>query len=144
VPATQRPTNAAVYEGFHAACNSGDIDEIVRVIDEVFQPDAIVHSPFSAGATGPETMKHIWRVLLCACPDLHVAVEDTIYEGDKLASRNIVRGTHLGEYRGLPPTGKPVVYEEIFILRFAGGQIAEVWGVVDTLAQLQQLGAIPR
>ena len=65
-----------------------------------------------------------------------------IVDHDKIASRQTVTGTHLGDYRGLAPTGKPVVYEEMFIIRFADGQIAEVWGVVDTLAQLQQLGAI--
>jgi predicted ester cyclase len=44
---------------------------------------------------------------------------------------------------GLPPTGKSVTYNEIFIFRFAGGRIAETWGVVDVLAQMRQLGAIP-
>ena len=52
-------------------------------------------------------------------------------------------GTHQGEYLGLPPTGRSVTYNEIFIFRFEGGRIAETWGVVDLLAQLRQLGAIP-
>jgi predicted ester cyclase len=50
---------------------------------------------------------------------------------------------HQGEHMGLPPTGKAVTYNEIFIARFADGQIAETWGVVDVLAQMRQLGAIP-
>jgi predicted ester cyclase len=66
-----------------------------------------------------------------------------IAEGDKVVCRNTVTGTHLGEYRGLPPTGKPVAYNEIFIARFAGGRIAEIWGVADVFAQLRQLGLIP-
>jgi predicted ester cyclase len=44
---------------------------------------------------------------------------------------------------GLPPTGKPVTYNEIFIFRFAGGRIAETWGVVDVFSQMKQLGVIP-
>jgi hypothetical protein len=44
---------------------------------------------------------------------------------------------------GLPPTGKSITYNEIFIVRFADGRIAETWGVVDVLSQLRQLGAIP-
>jgi predicted ester cyclase len=71
-------------------------------------------------------------------------VDDMVVDHDKLASRQTVTGTHLGEYRGLAPTGKAVVYEEIFIIRFTDGLIAEVWGVVDTLTQLQQLGAVGR
>jgi predicted ester cyclase len=47
-------------------------------------------------------------MLLRGLPDLHVAVEDVIAEGDKVVSRNTVTGTHQGEYRGLPPTGKSV------------------------------------
>jgi predicted ester cyclase len=44
---------------------------------------------------------------------------------------------------GLPPTGKAVTYNEIFIFRFAGGRIAETWGVVDIFSQMKQLGVIP-
>lgn len=66
-----------------------------------------------------------------------------IAEGDKVVHRNTVTGTHQGEYRGVAPTGKPITYNEIFIFRFADGRVAEIWGVVDVLAQLRQLGVIP-
>jgi predicted ester cyclase len=66
-----------------------------------------------------------------------------IAEGDKVVCRDTVTGIHRGEYRGLPPTGKSVTYNEIFIARFARGRITEIWGVVDVFSQLQQLGAIP-
>jgi predicted ester cyclase len=65
-----------------------------------------------------------------------------IAEGDKVVCRNVVTGTQQGEYMGLPPTGRSVTYNEIFIFRFDGGRIAETWGVVDVLAQMRQLGAI--
>jgi hypothetical protein len=52
-------------------------------------------------------------------------------------------GTHQGEYRGLAPTGKSVTHNEIFVVRFAGSRIAEIWGVVDVLSQMKQLGMIP-
>lgn len=66
-----------------------------------------------------------------------------IAEDDKVVIGTTVTGTHLGEYRGVPPTGKSVRYNEMFIFRFAGDRIAEVWGVVDVYAQLRQLGMIP-
>jgi predicted ester cyclase len=44
---------------------------------------------------------------------------------------------------GLPPTGKSITYNEIFIVRLADGRVAETWGVVDVLSQMRQLGAIP-
>jgi predicted ester cyclase len=66
-----------------------------------------------------------------------------IAEGDKVVTRNSVTGTHRGEYMGIPPTGKSVTYNEIFIFRFRNGRVAESWGVVDVLLQMRQLGAIP-
>jgi predicted ester cyclase len=77
-----------------------------------------------------------------AFPDLHVAVEDMIAEGDKVVGRNSVSGSHLGEYMGLAPTGKSGTYNEVFIFRFLSGRIAETWGVVDVISQMQQLGVI--
>jgi predicted ester cyclase len=88
-------------------------------------------------------MKEVFGRLRRAFPDLHVAVEDLVAEGDRLVSRNVVTGTHQGEYMGLSPTGRSVAYDEIFILRFVNGRIAETWGVVDVLSQMRQLGAIP-
>ncbi|GAB3904556.1 hypothetical protein GCM10029964_098490 [Kibdelosporangium lantanae] len=88
-------------------------------------------------------MADVFTRLRTAFPDLRVAVEDVIAEGDKVVCRNRVTGTHLGEYMGRPATGRTVSYEEIFVVRFADGLIAETWGVVDVLTQLRQLGFLP-
>ena len=124
----QARANKATISRFHDAVNTGDTAVISRTIDEVVAPDVLFHAPVPTGATGAEALKQVWRVLLPAFPDLHVAVEDVIAEGDKVVARNTVTGTHQGEYRGLPPTGKSISYNEIFIFRFAGGRIAEIWG----------------
>lgn len=136
-------SNTETLERLHSAVNSGDLDIISKAIDELVAPDALFHAPVPMGATGPEALKRVWEVLLRAFPDIHVAVEETVAEGDKVASRNTVTGTHRGEYQGLAPTGRTVTYSEIFICRFTGGRIAEIRGVVDVLAQLRQLGALP-
>jgi predicted ester cyclase len=44
---------------------------------------------------------------------------------------------------GIPPTGKSVTYNEIFILRFTAARIAETWGVVDVFSRMEQLGVLP-
>jgi len=134
--------NKATFRRFHDAVNSGDAELIAQTIDEVVDPDVRIGTPLPIDATGAQALKQVWTTLLRAYPDLHVAVEDLIAEADKLVSRNVVTGTHQGEYLGLPPTGRPVTYNEIFIFRFEDGRIAETWGVVDVLAQLRQLGAI--
>ncbi len=139
----QTAANKAAFGRFHDAVNSRDEQVIAKMIDEYVAPDVVFHAPVPTGLTGEQAFRQVWTVLLRAFPDLHVANDDVIAEDDKVVIRNTVTGTHLGEYRGVPPTGKSVRYNEIFILRFAGGRIAEVWGVVDVYAQLRQLGMIP-
>lgn len=139
----QETTNKATFARFHDAINTADAEVISRTIDEVVDPNVLFHAPVPTEATGAEALKQVWAVLLRAFPDLHVTVEDVIAEGDKVVARNTVTGTHRGEYMGRPPTGNSVTYNEIFIVRFAGGRIAEIWGVVDALSQMRQLGVIP-
>jgi steroid delta-isomerase-like uncharacterized protein len=136
-------SNRGTFRHFHDAVNSGDMDLISKIIDEVFEPDVQIRTPLPVEATGAQALKQVWATLLRAYPDLHITVEDLIAEGDKLVCRNVVTGTHHGEYMGIPPTGKSVTYNEIFIVRFEGGRIAETWGVVDVLSQMRQLGVFP-
>ncbi|MEU9477946.1 ester cyclase [Streptomyces sp. NPDC048191] len=126
---------------FHDAVNSGDAEVVAKAIDEFVKPDVLFHAPVPTGTTGARALKDVWTVLLRAFPDIHVAVEDVIAEGDRMATRNTVTGTHLGEFRGLAPTGRSVSYGEMFVFRFESGRIAEIWGIVDVLSQMRQLGA---
>ena len=134
--------NKATFRRFHDVVNSGNAEIISKMIDELVEPDAMIRTPVPLDVNGAEALKHVWAVLLAAFPDLHLTVEDMIAEGDKVVVRNTVTGTHRGEYMGLPPTGKSVTYNEIFIFRFVNGRVAETWGVVDVLSQMKQLGVI--
>jgi steroid delta-isomerase-like uncharacterized protein len=136
-------SNKATVRRFRDAANTGDAELISKTIDELVDPDALIRTPLPLETTGAEALKEVFARLHRVFPDLHITIEDLIAEGDKLVSRNTVTGTHQGEYMGIPPTGKSVTYNEIFIARFAGGRIAETWGVVDVLSQMKQLGAIP-
>jgi steroid delta-isomerase-like uncharacterized protein len=138
----EETSNKATVRRFDDVVSTGDAEVIAKTIDELVEPDVLIHMPLPIQATGAQALKHVWAMLLRGLPDLHVAIEDVIAEGDKVVSRNTVTGTHQGEYRGLPPTGKSVTYNEIFIFRFAGGRIAEIWGVVDVFSQMKQLGVI--
>jgi len=140
---SQETSNKATFSRLHDAVNTGDVDLISKTIDEAVDPNLVFHAPVPNGMTGVQALKQVWVTLLQAFPDLHVAIEDVLAEGDKVVYRNTVTGTHQGEYRGLAATGRSVTYNEIFIIRFADGLIAEIWGVVDVLAQLRQLGVFP-
>lgn len=139
--AVQETSNKATVRRLLEAVNSGDAELVSQMIDEVFEPDVKQHTPFEV--TGVQTFKEmVFDRLYRAFPDLHITLEDLIEEGDKVVEKDMVTGTHLGEFNGLPPTGKSVSYNEIFIMRFANGRIAELWGVVDIFSQLKQLGMI--
>ena len=82
----------------------------------------------------------LWRA---AFPDLRITVEDLLAEGDRVAVRSTVSGTHRGAFLGVPPTGRRVAVVAMAFYRLARGQIVERWAVVDTLEVLRQLGASP-
>ena len=141
--AEEARNKAAVSRFVDDAIGTGDAEVISKTIDELVEPDVLIHMPLPIQATGAQALKQVWAMLLRGLPDVHVTVEDLIAEGDKVVNRNTVTGTHQGEYMGLPPTGKSITYNEIFIFRFVGGRIAEMWGVVDVFSQMKQLGVIP-
>jgi predicted ester cyclase len=76
-------------------------------------------------------------------PDVRSTIEDLIAEGDRVAARWKSRATHLGEYAGVPPTGKEVEFTGISVYRIEGGRIAESWTVEDELGLMRQIGAVP-
>jgi steroid delta-isomerase-like uncharacterized protein len=135
--------NKETFRRFRDAMNTCDAEIISRSIDELVAPDATISTPVPTDATGAAVLKQVWAVLLAGLPDLHLDVQDLIGEDDKVVARIVVTGTHRGDYMGVAPTGKSIVYDEIFIFRFADGRVVETWGVVDVLAQMKQLGVVP-
>ena len=133
MPTNQEAINTAAFRRFHDATNSGDLELILATIDELVAPGAAIDTPLP--------LAEIWTRLIRAYPDLHITVHDLIARDDTIACRQTVTGTHRGEYMGMAPTGRPVAYDEMFILRFADGRIVEAHGVVDVFTQMRQLGA---
>jgi predicted ester cyclase len=76
-------------------------------------------------------------------PDVVSTIEDLIAEGDRVAARWSARATHLGEYVGVPPTGKEVEFTGISVYRIEGGRIAESWTEEDELGLMRKIGAVP-
>jgi steroid delta-isomerase-like uncharacterized protein len=83
------------------------------------------------------------QAFYAAFPDLRHSVEDQVQEGDTVVNRLVVRGTHRGDFQGIPATGRAVEMPAITIQRFADGKIVEMHLLFDSLGLLQQLGAVP-
>ena len=129
---------ALVRRFFEEMWNQGDMS----VANELLAADHVHH--FSdEDIHGPDGVKQLVHWLRTTFPDIYTSTDDMVAEGDKVAVRFTIRGTHLGEGMSVPPTGKRVVYTGVDIFRLAGGRIVERWGEVDSLGLRQQLGTIP-
>lgn len=115
----------------------------LTVADAVVATDFVNHNPVAGQRPGREGLKQAVAMLRGAFPDLRVEIEDMIAEGDRVAIRDTIRGTHQGAFAGIPPTDKRVAVRRVAIFRVVSGKIAENWSQVDTLGLLRQLGAVP-
>ncbi len=99
-------------------------------------PQVVESSP-QGEKTANEWLKSVWS------SNWRMTVDEIIAEDDRVMVRWTFYGTQQGEYAGLPPTHKPVIYSGINIFRIAEGKIAEVWDISDRLWLWQQLGVLP-
>jgi predicted SnoaL-like aldol condensation-catalyzing enzyme len=106
-------------------------------------PDFVDRSPFGPFAPDREGVLGLFRMLRGGFPDLHAEIHDQLVDGDKVVTRKTFRGTHEGELLGIPPTGRGVAWDVIDIVRVRGDLIVEHWNVVDSMALMTQLGAVP-
>ena len=87
--------------------------------------------------------KQLLAAITRAFPDLHHDVKDIVAEGDKVAVRLNVTGTHKSEFRGIPSSGRKLSLDEMAFLTIIDGRITEGWITSDTMSFMQQIGAIP-
>ena len=135
---------ALVRHGIEVA-NRGNITETLAMVDEFMAPDFVFHDPnipFPGGIRSREDYKQFTTAFHAALPG-QFTIEDLIAEGDRVVARYTYRGTHRGQWRSLPPTGKAVTFTGTITYRIANGKTAEAWQNADNLSVLQQLGVIP-
>ena len=113
------------------------------LFNELHAPNFVYHGPASPKPLTREELEQFIRMLYAAFPDLHHTIEDMIAEGDKVVARFSIRGTHKGEFQGIPATGKKVTLTVTIIFHIAGGKISEAWEEADMMGFMRQLGAIP-
>lgn len=81
--------------------------------------------------------------LRSAFPDLRMAVEEPITHGERVVQCRYFRGTHRGEFVGIPATGKAVCIKQTIISNLRYGKVVEEWVETDLLGFLQQVGVVP-
>jgi predicted ester cyclase len=91
---------------------------------------------------GPAEVKEIFDAFHAAFEGFSAEILQQAAEGDRVWTYKAFSGTHVGDFHGIPATGRPVRFEVMDIVRIADGKIVEHWGLVDQLALLRQLGVV--
>ena len=115
----------------------------MAAIDELYATDLVFHGGTGEDTRGIKDHKKYCSELYSAFPDIHFTLDDMVVEGDKVATRSTMTGTHKGEFGGIPPTNKKMTMWKIDIIRIAGGKFVEEWVRYDTLGWMRQLGLVP-
>ena len=126
---------AAVRACFENA-SRGNFD----ALDEILAPDYVLHPEEVRGADGLKEVVERYRNALSG---LRVTIDQQFAEGDYVATRLTIRGTHDGDLMGAQPTGRDVTFTGITISRCEGGRIVEEWEITDAVSLLGQIGALP-
>jgi steroid delta-isomerase-like uncharacterized protein len=112
------------------------------VLEAIAQPDYIEHNPFPGHGQGLEGLRQRVNTLRGGL-NQQFTLELLIAEGDKVAVLWTARGTQVGDFMGLPATGKSYTIQGVDIHELRDGRMAQHWDVVDMYGFLIQLGALP-
>jgi steroid delta-isomerase-like uncharacterized protein len=110
--------------------------------DELVAPAYVRHDLRAGDAPpGPAGQKAVAEKFRRAFPDMRLEVEALVADGDLVAARWTISGTHTGAWGDVAPTGRSVRFSGVNFFRIADEQIAEIWNVRDDLGLREQLGA---
>jgi steroid delta-isomerase-like uncharacterized protein len=116
----------------------------MSLIDELLAPDFLEREEMPPGMPRDrEGVRLATTILHNAFPNFKASINDIFAEGDKVVIRLPWSGTQMGEFMGIPPAGKSMSIGVIDIFRIDAGKFVEHWGLMDSMAMMQQLGAIP-
>jgi steroid delta-isomerase-like uncharacterized protein len=121
------------------AFNARNLD----VVDELVADDYVTHDvPGAASIEGKDAYRDYIASIHAGFSDLAATVTTCFGQDDLVCTRTDYRGTHDGEFMGVPATGKPVEISGTTITRIEDGKMVETWANVDTLGLLQQVGVV--
>ena len=108
-------------------------------VGDFVQPDCVDHALPPGLPDGAEGVRAVLGAIREAFPDHDATVMQMVAEGDLVATHKTFSGTHLGEFLGLPPTGRRATIRVMDFVRYEDGKVAEHWNVVDVAGLMEQL-----
>jgi steroid delta-isomerase-like uncharacterized protein len=117
-----------------------DLDAAALAAD--YADDAVIDSPSGGVHTGREAAERTLRAVFSAFLDLTIAVEHLIIDGDQVSAVLSMEGTHIGDFLGLPPTGKRFNMSAVFFYEVKNGRIVRERRIYDFTGMLVQIGIL--
>lgn len=138
LPKDKRSARIATVEQHIRLENEHDLEGVLCTFGDSARYD---DEPWAEHYTGRSGVTQFYQQLMKALPDLEIDVQRRYVTDEAILVEVIIRGTHLGGWRGLPATGRRVefplcgIYTFDTDYRLAGEKIYYDRGTV-----LQQLG----
>ncbi|WP_424492506.1 ester cyclase [Salinimicrobium sp. GXAS 041] len=131
--------NKESQKKFGEAINSGNLEQLRDLV----APNVKDHDPAPNQGPGPQGYIDFFTMMRNAFPDMQTEVEHMVVDDENVAFAYTLRGTHKGDFMGVPGTGKSIEVRGMQISRFENGKLAERWGSSDELGILKQIGVNP-
>jgi predicted ester cyclase len=135
---------AIVREIMERGFNQADLS----IIDEYHDRDGVDHQE----PLGTDFIAHLKDIIVKmheAFPDLHFEIHEILAEGEIVAFRSTMTGTHSGLLslvpgRPLPATGRKIAVPHMHFVRIVNGKAKDLWHVWNMPLMMQQLGIMPQ
>jgi steroid delta-isomerase-like uncharacterized protein len=128
--------NKNIVRRYQDAYNKNNLDEL----DEIMAFDVLTPKSMPGFPPGLEGAKAIHQKTLIGMPDFHTEILELVAEEDMVVARIKMTGTHIGDFYGIPATGRRVDFSGMYMVHIENGKIVEHWGEEDGISLLHQLG----
>lgn len=120
--------------------NHGDVEGYAVAL---YAPECRFHGFPDAFPPTRDGIIAFFKALTSAVPDAQINARDLLSDGDRVALRYVLTGTHQGTLFGIPGTGRAIEVEGMTVVLFVDGLVVERWNRLDDMSFLNQLGALP-
>ena len=112
-------------------------------IEEMLDPKVVAHGLADDGEprVGAEDFRRFYRLFRSGIPDVRIAVDQVIAEGDTTAVRFTAHGTHAGDGMGVKATNRRIRVSGMCMMRWRDGRIIEGWNEFDAAGLMRQIGS---
>ena len=133
---TQQANKQVVLTVIEEVLNLGNFEPVYDLLSDRL----VEHDPHqAAGTTAHQSFINAVSMFRTAFPDQRTVVDAQVAEGDRVATRWHMTGTHKGPFMGVEPSGKLVEVTGIFFDTVQDGQIVETWANYDLYGLMQQI-----